>query len=81
MEEDLDRVSVGQAALITGDVLQGAAAGTVEELGYLVGSREVFNADPVAFTDSRIVHVKIRVVDASKLQRFINARVTVEIQQ
>jgi HlyD family secretion protein len=81
MEEDLDRVSVGQTALITGDVLRGAAAGTVEEIGYLVGSREVFKADPVAFTDSRIVHVKIRVADASTLQRFINARVTVEIQQ
>jgi HlyD family secretion protein len=81
MEEDVDAVSVGQAALITGDTLRGPATGTVEEIGYLVGSREVFKADPVAFTDSRIVHVKIRVSDASTLQRFINARVSVEIQR
>jgi HlyD family secretion protein len=81
MEEDVDGVSVGRKALITGDTLQGAATGTVEEIGYLVGSREVFKADPVAFTDSRIVHVKIRMADASTLQRFINARVSVEIQR
>ncbi|MEA3177179.1 MAG: HlyD family secretion protein [Gammaproteobacteria bacterium] len=81
MEEDVDAVSVGQAALITGDTLRGPATGTVEEIGYLVGSREVFKADPAAFTDSRIVHVKIRVSDPSTLQRFINARVSVEIQR
>jgi HlyD family secretion protein len=81
MEEDLDALSVGQKAVITGETLRGPASGTVEEIGYLVGSREVFKADPVAFTDSRIVHVKIRVAEASRVQRFINARVSVEIQQ
>jgi HlyD family secretion protein len=81
MEEDLGRTRVGQKARITGEALPGPAAGTVEEIGYLVGSREVFKTDPTAFADSRIVHVKIRVAEPAGLERFINARVTVEIQQ
>jgi len=79
-EEDLARVREGQNVIITGDVLAHAARGTVETIGYLVGSREVFGADPTAFADSRIVHVKIRAADPAALERFINARVTVEIR-
>jgi HlyD family secretion protein len=79
-EEDLPRVRMGQKARIDGDVLRGATLGTVEEIGYLIGSREVFKADPTAFSDSRVVHVKIRAADPTRLERFINARVTVEIQ-
>ena len=82
MEDDLDRVQVGREVTITSNVLSGGgtAAGTVEKIGYLVGSRETFLTDPTAFTDSRIVHVKIRVADAARFERFINARVTVEIR-
>jgi HlyD family secretion protein len=81
MEEDLDRLRVGAKATVTSHVLPGPAAGTVERIGYLVGSREVFVTDPTAFTDSRIVHVKIRMADSALFERLINARVTVEIQQ
>jgi hypothetical protein len=52
----------------------------VEEIGYLVGSREVFDADPTAFADSRVVHVKVRIAEPAKLERFIDARVTVEMR-
>ncbi len=81
MEEDLARLRIGGNAVITSDVLSGPATGTVEKIGYLVGSREVFVTDPTAFTDSRIVHVKIRVADAARFERLINARVTVEIHR
>jgi HlyD family secretion protein len=80
-EEDIRRARVGQKAQITGDVLNGPVKGVVEEVGYIVGSREVFNTDPTAFADSRIVHVKIRITDVKDLERFIDARVTVEIRQ
>ena len=81
MEEDLGRVHVGRKATITSDVLPAAASGVVEEIGYLVGSREVFHTDPTAFTDSRVVHVKIRVAGAAELERLIHARVQVEIER
>ena len=80
MEEDLARLRPAQHARITGDVLTGAIDGTVEEVGVLVGTREVFKTDPTAFADSRIVHVKIRALDPARLERFINARVTAVIQ-
>jgi HlyD family secretion protein len=80
LEEDIGRTRVGQPARITGDVLPSAIAGTVEEIGGLVGSREVFATDPAAFADSRVVHVKIRIPDPARLERFIHARVTAVIQ-
>ena len=80
MEEDLGRIQVGRRATITGNMFSGSAAGTVEKIGYLIGSRETLLTDPTAFTDSRIVHVKVRVTDAARFERFINARVTVDIR-
>jgi HlyD family secretion protein len=79
MEEDLGRLGVGQKARITGAVLAGVAEGEVEQIGYVVGSREVFETDPTAFTDSRVAHVKIRVAESVRFERFIHARVAVEI--
>jgi HlyD family secretion protein len=81
MEEDVSRMKVGEKVRINGAVLRHAAQGTVEEIGYLVGSREVFKTDPTAFSDSRVVHVKIRAADPTQLERFINARVTVETER
>jgi HlyD family secretion protein len=81
LEEDLARTHTGQRARITGDALPHSVDGTVEQIGYLVGSRQVFNNDPAAFADSRVVNVRIRAKDPALLERFINARVTVVIEQ
>jgi HlyD family secretion protein len=80
LEEDLARARVGQRARITGDVLPAGVDGVVEEIGVLIGRREVFTTDPAAFTDSRVVHVKVRAEGPALLARFINARVTVVIE-
>jgi HlyD family secretion protein len=80
LEEDIARTRVGKPARITGDVLPHAIDGTVESIGGLVGSREVFTTDPAAFADSRVVHVTIRIPDAARLERFVHARVTAVIQ-
>jgi HlyD family secretion protein len=78
-EEDVGRTRVGEKATVTGDVLSRPVTGVVEEVGLIVGAREVFKSDPTAFADSRIVHVKIRLTDEQSLDRFVHARVTVEI--
>jgi HlyD family secretion protein len=80
LEEDVRRIRIGQTARLSGDVLPDAIDGTVEEIGGVVGSREVFTSDPAAFADSRVVHVKIRVPDPARLERFVHARVTAVIQ-
>jgi len=77
LESDIARAKVGQKVRILGDVLAEPTTGTVEEIGYLVGTREVFNTDPTAFADSRVVHVKVRADSPQVLERFINARVTI----
>jgi HlyD family secretion protein len=79
VEHDIARVRTGQAVRVTGDSLARPLEGTVERIGLLVGAREVFEIDPTAFADSRIVHVLIRLEDPAAAERFINARVTVEI--
>jgi HlyD family secretion protein len=79
MEQDIARARVGQPARISGDVLAQHVMGIVERVGVLVGAREVFELDPSEFADSRIVHVLIRVDDPVAVERFVNARVTVEI--
>ncbi|MBL8266139.1 HlyD family efflux transporter periplasmic adaptor subunit [Steroidobacter sp.] len=81
MEEDIGRARVGQKVTITGDALPEAVSGTVDDIGYLVGARETFRNDPTAFIDSRVVQVRVRADRPEQLERFINARVTVAIQQ
>lgn len=80
MEYDIARARIGQTARVTGDSLASPLEGTVERIGFVVGAREVFEADPTAFADSRVVHVLIRLQDPAAVERFINARVTVEIE-
>ena len=79
MEHDIARARVGQSVRISGDSLTEPQEGTVERIGLLVAAREVFQSDPTAFSDARIVHVLIRMKDPTAIERFINARVTVEI--
>ncbi|HEY5756672.1 MAG TPA: HlyD family efflux transporter periplasmic adaptor subunit [Steroidobacter sp.] len=80
VEHDIARIRTGQRARVTGDSLATSLEGTVERIGFLVGAREVFEIDPSAFADSRIVHVLIRMKDPAAVERLINARVTVEIE-
>lgn len=80
VEEDLPRVRVGQSVRVTGDVLPGPVSGSVDEIGVIVGSRQVFTTTPAAFADARVVRVKIRVEAPELLARFINARVTAVIE-
>lgn len=80
MEHDIARARIGQTARITGESLRKPLEGRVERIGWVVGAREVFEVDPTAFADSRIVHVLVRVKDVAAAERFINARVTVEIE-
>jgi HlyD family secretion protein len=80
VEQDIARARTGQTARITGDWLAMPLEGTVERIGTIVGAREVFAIDPTAFADSRIVHVLIRLKEPAAAERFINARVTVEIE-
>jgi HlyD family secretion protein len=81
-ESDVQRVKIGQRAVITSDAFTGEAIGQVQEIGLQIYKNKVLNTDPTAATDARIVEVKVLLDTASsqKVQALTNLEVTVAIQ-
>jgi HlyD family secretion protein len=79
-EADLARIRVGQPAQVRIPTLKLDVAGAVERLGYVVQRKDIFNIDPVADTDARVVEVWVRLTDApAAVTQLSNARVEVII--
>lgn len=79
-EADLARISVGQPARVRIPTLKLDVKGEVERLGFVVQRKDVFNTDPVADTDARVVEVWVRLIDAPQaVTQLSNARVEVII--
>ena len=58
-ETDISRVRVGQKVIVKGDRIVEDLQGTVEEIGLQVSRKDIFDTDPVADADARVVEVKI----------------------
>lgn len=75
-EADVSRIQIGQPAKaqLSGSPLK--VEGIVEEIGWIVGRKDVLNNDPVSDTDARVVEVRVRLNDADsrKVSGFSNAR-------
>ena len=75
-EADISRIRIGQSAQarLTGSTI--SIAGQVEEIGLIVGRKDVLNNDPVSDTDARVVEVRVRLdsADSSRVSGFSNAR-------
>lgn len=80
-EADLARLKIGQAARVRIPTLKLEIPGEIERLGYVVQRKDVFNIDPVADTDARVIEVWVRLApDAPQaVQQLSNARVEVII--
>lgn len=79
-EADLARIHVGQPARVRIPTLKLDVTGEVERLGFVVQRKDVFNTDPVADTDARVVEVWVRLADAPQsVMQLSNARVEVII--
>ncbi|MCU0532363.1 MAG: ABC exporter membrane fusion protein [Hydrococcus sp. Prado102] len=80
-ETDIGKVRLGQRATITSDAFTGKLQGTVDQIGWQVGKKDVLSTDPAAATDVRVVEVKIRLDPASsqRVAGLTNLQVTVEI--
>jgi len=79
-ETDIQRVHVGQQATISGGALANPVRGKVERIGLQVDKNQVMTSDPVAYSDARIVPVRLRLSDASAVSGLIHARVSVRIE-
>ena len=82
-ESDIKRVEVGQQATITseGGAFSGELQGTVTFIRPQIRKKDIFDTDPAADVDSRVVEVKIRLNLASskKVARLTNSKVIVAI--
>jgi len=59
-ENDVAAVHVGQRATITSEAVNEPLQGTVEEIGRLIYKNDIFNLDPRANRDTRIVEARIK---------------------
>jgi len=82
-ESDISKVRLGQRASITSEsnVFEGELQGSVSEIGLQIGKKDVFDTDPAAAVDVRVVEVKIRLnpEDSQRVASLTNSQVIVEI--
>lgn len=60
-ETDIKKVRIGQSATITSNAFSQKLRGTVTDIGLQVGKQNIFNSNPQADTDNKVVDVKIRI--------------------
>ena len=59
-ETDVDKIRLGQKAIVTGSAFQEELEGEVAQIGLEVRQQDVFESDPLVNTDNKVVEVKIR---------------------
>lgn len=80
-ETDIRQVRLGQRASITSAAIGDELEGTVAQIGWKIGKRDVLDTDPAADVDVRVVEVKIRLDrdDSEKVAGLTNLQVEVRI--
>ncbi|MGB6298190.1 MAG: ABC exporter membrane fusion protein [Rivularia sp. (in: cyanobacteria)] len=82
-QTDIQKVRLGQKAIISSTALPRELKGTVSDIGLLVDRQQILNINPGADTDRRIVEVKIRIdelEDNKLIMGLTNLQVDVAIQ-
>ncbi len=82
-QTDVQKVRVGQKAIISSSAFPGKLQGTVREIGWQVDKQSIFSLNPRSDTDRRIVEVKISIdnpADSQRVARLTNLQVDVAIQ-
>jgi HlyD family secretion protein len=77
LEGDLPRIFLGQKTTANGDALPQPLEGVVDQIGMKVARSEIINTDPAAFADTRVIEVKVRLLNPKLAENFINAEVRV----
>jgi HlyD family secretion protein len=80
-ESDINKIKLGQQAVISDSSLPKKITGTVEQISSQIKKNDVLDDDPAADTDSRIIEVKVRLneADSSLVADLINLQVDVEV--
>ena len=59
-ETEIEKVRLGQSATITSGAFSGKLQGRVSEIGLKVDKQDIFEVNPTADTDNKVINVKIR---------------------
>jgi HlyD family secretion protein len=80
-ESDVQRIKLGQSAIVTSDAIGQELQGKVSAIGQKVLRQSVVNTDPTSNTDSRVMEVRIELdADSSdQVAKFTNSQVTAKI--
>ncbi len=82
-ETDIEKVHVGQSAIITSSAFTGKLRGTVTDIGLQVGKQSIFTDNPGADTDNKVIDVKVLIdnpADSRRVAGLTNLQVQVVIQ-
>jgi HlyD family secretion protein len=79
-ETDIGKIKVGQTATIESEAFEGMITGKVDRIGLRIAKNDVLGTDPAAKTDVRIIEVKIKLDDSTKVSGLTNLQVRVKIE-
>lgn len=79
-ETDIAKVKIGQKATIFSEVIEGEISGKVERIGLRIAKNDVLGTDPAAKTDVRVIEVRIKLDNSTKVSSLTNLQVKVKIQ-
>ncbi|MBE9056130.1 ABC exporter membrane fusion protein [Sphaerospermopsis sp. LEGE 08334] len=81
-QTDINKVKIGQKAVITSPTFTGELRGEVAQIGLQVNRQNVFSNQPGENLDSRVIEVKIKLTseDSKKVAGFTNLQVQTAIE-
>ena len=81
-QSDIDKVKLGQKALISGQAFSGKLHGEVAQIGLQINRQNVFSNQPGENLDRRVIDVKIRLnpEDSDRVTSLTNLQVQTEIE-
>ena len=80
-QTDIEKVKLGQQAVITSQAFSGKLKGSVSQIGLQVSRQNIFSTQPGENLDRRVVEVKIRLnpQDAQKVAGLTNLQVQIKL--
>lgn len=78
-ETDIQKVRLGQSAVITSNAFSGELRGQVTDIGLQVGRQNIFDINPQVDTDNKVVEVKIRLDNLAHNQQ-VTALTNLQVQ-
>jgi HlyD family secretion protein len=79
-ESDINRIHVGQNAIVSGELLPEKLSGRVTLISAQVSKSELLPLEPSAFADNRVIKVKIQLDNGDRAAQLIYGKVDVVIQ-